>query len=254
MVRDALLVIVIVAVGAGCGPANKVVPADAAAGPAPDGGASDASPADAAPDPPDAEPALLPIGGLCTFDEDCAGGFCMASIGGAFFPDGYCVKPECDLAAPATSCLPYGGDGVCVDVDPTTLTASICFDACDPAAPDCRAGYACAFRFGANICFPEASPGGGPGAVGAPCAFVTDCVGNLCLGEVETGFPMGYCSETGCEPGAAVGCAHAGGDGICVDDGTGDGICVDQCAAPGDCRDGYSCVPLGPTGVCLPSS
>ncbi len=208
---------------------------------------------DAAQDP-DAAPSAGDIGDPCDALDDCLGDYCVPDADG--WPDGYCVELDCDLGAPDTSCLAFGGDGVCLDTGDPGAPRGICFDTCDPAASDCRAGYSCETYGADSVCVPEAAPGTDP--VGAPCTTDT-CIGDFCIGE-DQGWPGGYCTEYECDLGAPdTSCLEFGGDGVCYDvgdPGAPVGICLDRCdfAAP-DCRTGYECSDLGGgLTVCVPGT
>jgi hypothetical protein len=210
-----------------------------------------------------------PVGAACTGPEDCLGNGCASEADG--FPLGYCTQVGCDVTMAATSCAPYGGDGVCIDVGEAT-PFTVCLDACDPnaAVSECRAGYYCQPGGPAGgVCFPapecgdsviefpeECDPpdgaacdasciGTGTDPIGADCASAADCAGNACIDEMGA-WPMGYCAHGGCDLGAdpEAACAAYGGDGICLDvseDGDPFGVCLDQCASNADCRTGYFC-------------
>jgi hypothetical protein len=188
-----------------------------------------------------------PVGAACATAADCAGNYCAPESDG--FPGGVCTQVGCDLAAPETSCLEFGGDGLCIDVG-DGVTA--CIDRCDPARPDCREGYDCTIVApGVGVCV--ASPAAAA-PTGSPCSTGTDCAGGACLAASD-GYPDGYCSSTGCDlasPDAS--CASAGGDATCVDVG-GVATCLDRCGGPGAgaCRVGYTCTMRGVgVRVCLP--
>jgi hypothetical protein len=217
-----------------------------------------------------------PIGAPCVDATTCAGDFCIADADG--WPMGYCTEADCDLGDPENSCLPYGGDGLCLDVGDPGAPFGACFDRCDPASSDCRPQYMCqAIGGGYAVCVPapvcgngtveqgeECEPpntptcdascqGTGTAPIGDPCTAATDCAGNLCVTEAD-GWPGGYCSQMPCDLGAPdTSCLPYGGDGLCLDAGAGQGVCVDQCMNDVDCRAMYSCVNLGGgVRVCLP--
>jgi hypothetical protein len=217
-----------------------------------------------------------PVGHPCGVAADCLGNYCIADGDG--WPDGYCTQVDCDASEAAweTSCGLYGGDGLCLDMD----GYSLCFDRCDPAASDCRAGYEC-FDLGGGygVCTPEPECGNGivengeecdpPGAdctadcqgtgtapVGDPCTSAMDCEGNWCLSEAD-GYPLGYCVYAGCDLAVPDSCASHGADAICVNFGTASdpyGVCMDGCSpGPGACRTDYSCTQLSPgVRICQP--
>jgi hypothetical protein len=221
-----------------------------------------------------------PVGAACTASTDCAGDTCFADTDG--WPDGYCSQTRCDVDAPETSCLPYGGDGLCLDVGEAGSPFGMCFDQCALASPDCRADYECLdIGGGVGVCLPvpvcgngtvergeECEPPGtatctatcqgvGTAPIGAACTAATECGGDTCFTDAD-GWPGGYCSQEGCDLGAAAtSCLPYGGDGYCLDVGdTGSpyGMCFDRCAAPADCRNGYACEDLGGGlgGLCFP--
>lgn len=215
----------------------------------------------------------LPVGDPCATAADCAGNYCIDA-----WPSGYCSFYGCDILDPDASCESAGGDGHCIDVGDAGTPLGLCLDRCDPATPDCRAGYTCqSFPGSFSLCLPTPVCGNGvveageeceppntsscdaqckgPGslAVGQACQSAGDCAGNLCVTE----WPDGYCSDLGCDLANQMSsCASAGGDGICVDvgdSGSPVGICLDRCVPlASDCRDGYECVRIALTmGLCL---
>jgi hypothetical protein len=62
--------------------------------------------------------------------------FCI--LEGLGFPGGYCSAPSCELTDPINSCVPSGGDAVCV----MSGAAAVCLDQCIGDG-DCRSGYTC---------------------------------------------------------------------------------------------------------------
>jgi hypothetical protein len=251
----------------------------------PDAG-PDAEPADA--DVPDAPPMAdagvdQPVGAPCSTNGECAGGFCLNELMFGW-PAGYCSNAACDLADPDNSCLPFGGDGICLDVGTAMMPQGLCFDLCDPALgdADCRALYMCTpLGDGRGVCVPrpvcgdgmvdppeECEPPGtatcddmcqgtGAAAIGAMCTTAADCSGDFCIDA----WPGGYCSDLACDLGDPDNsCLPYGGDGLCVDVGDGMGgpygACLDQCdpaMSGADCRAGYMCQDIGTgQGVCTP--
>jgi hypothetical protein len=207
------------------------------------------------------------VGAPCTGGIDCLGDFCIPD-----WPGGYCTDLGCDLGDPVASCAAFGGDGICVDAGGTPA----CFDQCS-GDPDCRMGYFCLMiGMGTGVCIPEAVCGNGtvemgeecepPGTptcddmcqglggapIGDPCTSAADCAGDACIPEPD--WPMGYCTDIGCDPMDPVAsCAPFGGDGYCYP--TMDApLCFDACVADGDCRAGYQCFSPAPgaQSVCAP--
>lgn len=260
--------------------AGDALPQDGAPGPdadaAGDGGALDAA-------------VNQPVGAPCLAASDCAGNWCITEDYG--WPGGYCTHYACDLGSPATSCAPYGGDGICLEVGEEGATYGLCFDRCAPALGDasCRLGYQCRSLWdgtGAGICVPapicgngvvewgeECEPPGvgncdehcvglGAAPVGAPCATAADCAGNWCVTEAH-GWIGGYCSHFDCDPDAPLAsCAPAGGDGFCLEVGPVTqpyGMCFDLCdpgSGDAECRAEYECVALRDgtgRGLCFPA-
>jgi hypothetical protein len=224
------------------------------------------------------------VGAACAAAADCAGDYCFPAADG--WPGGYCSQLECDTTAPTTSCLPYGGDGFCVDVGDAGAPYGVCFDRCDPAGTDCRTGYTCEdYGLGGasdGLCFPtpvcgngivesgeECEPpststctaacqGTGTAEVGAVCTSNVDCGGNYCFAAAD-GWPGGYCSQIGCDLSAPkTSCLAWGPDAVCVNLGgsaTPVGGCLDGCKPmQNNCRTGYACYPsgLGGSWVCYP--
>jgi len=221
-----------------------------------------------------------PVGDPCAAAADCLGDYCIGDGDG--WPDGYCTQVDCDASEAAweTSCAPYGGDALCLDMD----GYSLCFDRCDPAGQDCRAGYECiALGGGYGVCTPapvcgngyvengeECDPpdgglcgddcqGTGTAPVGDPCADASECAGDLCITDAQ-GWPDGTCSQYACDYSEAAwetSCAPYGGDGLCLnfgDDTDPYPLCLDRCdPAASDCRTGYECYNLGDGyGICYP--
>lgn len=179
--------------------------------------------------------ALAPVGAACEHTGECAGGMCLTE--GLGFPGGYCTHLQCELGDPDASCLPYGGDGVCVNPGGAGGGMVVCLDRCDPSAPDCWTGYDCRrVGVGVAVCLPSPVCGNGhvevgeecepPGTatcsvtcqglgqlpVGAPCTSAMECAGNYCI----SAWPAGYCTRYDCDVSAPdTACAAAGGDGYC---------------------------------------
>jgi len=266
MIRAATLTLGVVLMW-GCGSESHAPPdVDGGMRP-PDGSGLDAPPAEdggPGPDAPmmtDAGPSGRTTGGPCTRPADCAptpvAGAPECFPGAFGWPGGYCTNEGCN---PSLDNCP--GDGVCeLGMD----GGSVCLDACDPGAPDCRPGYTC---FDASVvlggasrhyCLPLCTDDGdcGPGEVcdnmgtepsrlcytagaglGDACSDSTDCGrSGLCLAEDPFGFPGGYCSSS-CNPMLTGEC----GGGVCVEtDAPDQGLCLLGCTMPTDCRAGYGC-------------
>jgi hypothetical protein len=216
-----------------------------------------------------------PIGAPCTNATECAGNFCIGA-----WPDGYCSQLGCDLDTATTSCTPYGGDGLCVDVGGAGAPIGMCLDRCNALNPDCRAEYDCvlvSFIFGVCMpdpvcgngivergeeCEPPNTPtcsatcqGGGTLPTGSPCTSATECIGNYCFSEAN-GWPGGYCSQLDCNPFASdTSCDAYGPDAVCgVLDlfGATRVVCLEGCQNDNDCRQGYTCQWAGLTRGCVP--
>ena len=88
---------------------------------------------------------------------------------------------------------------------------------------------------------------------GAPCNVNAGCLGGRCLTESEQGFPGGYCTTLSCESQGCTGFASE-----CFRDevsGKSVTLCYELCNFDGTCDradEGYQCVQLNDTGVCLP--
>ncbi len=219
-----------------------------------------------------------PIGEICVNALECAGNLCLTEADDGW-PDGYCSHYQCDTSDTAwvTSCAPYGGDALCLDMG----GYGMCLDRCDPAGADCRAGYECYdLGGGYGVCYPEPvcgngfvesgeecdppdggicgpdCQGTGTAPVGDPCLGAVDCAGNWCLSP-EDGYPDGYCVFAGCDLLTPGSCAPYGADALCVNFGTASdpyGVCMDGCTpGPNACRAGYSCRQLSPgVRICQP--
>ncbi|XXU40415.1 hypothetical protein WME93_17605 [Sorangium sp. So ce1000] len=72
------------------------------------------------------------------------------------------------------------------------------------------------------------------------------CASGVCLEEISSGFPSGYCTS------ACRDDTDCLGGGVCVRvDAESDlAICIAGCETAADCRDGYEC---SPAGMCLPN-
>ncbi len=87
---------------------------------------------------------------------------------------------------------------------------------------------------------------------GAPCEINAECLGGRCL-TAEQGYPGGYCSTFDCEnegcSGFASECFRTDVEGQTVT------ACFELCDFDGTCEraaEGYTCVTLDDTAVCLP--
>ena len=87
---------------------------------------------------------------------------------------------------------------------------------------------------------------------GAPCSINEECLGLKCL-ESDLGFTGGYCTTLGCETNGCSGFTsecfrtELGGNDVTA--------CYELCSFDGTCEraaEGYQCVQLQDTGVCLP--
>ncbi len=164
---------------------------------------------------------------------DCADSDCVGV--------GYCGPEVCDDEQD------NDGDGSsdCADTDCTTFPlcgAENCGDSFDndgDAYMDCE-DTDCAAD---PVCLP------GLGAVGTSCTIHSDCAAQnglpVCAGEIERGFPAGYCSEF-CDL-AANNCP-AGSTCVDVSLASGNGVCFDDCQDPSACRTAYDCQPFAGTG------
>jgi hypothetical protein len=87
---------------------------------------------------------------------------------------------------------------------------------------------------------------------GAPCTINRECLGNRCLTD-EQGYPGGYCSTFDCEN---EGCSGFASECFRTDiDGQQVTACFELCDFDGTCdraSEGYTCVTLDDTAVCLP--
>jgi len=89
---------------------------------------------------------------------------------------------------------------------------------------------------------------------GAPCTVDGSCLGGKCLTE-DLGYPGGYCTSLSCE---TNGCGGWGSECFRTRIGTSDvTACYQLCNYDGTCdrsAEGYRCVQLNDTPVCLPPS
>ncbi|MCA9565633.1 MAG: hypothetical protein KC561_19180, partial [Myxococcales bacterium] len=85
------------------------------------------------------------------------------------------------------------------------------------------------------------------GSDGSACDSDSDCLGGVCLTEVDSQYPGGYCTRFFCEVGDCNG-------GRCAELDGRQSQCVDLCARSVDCRDGYACESLDDSGTlgCVP--
>ncbi|HJK99992.1 MAG TPA: matrixin family metalloprotease [Polyangiaceae bacterium LLY-WYZ-15_(1-7)] len=206
----------------------------------------------------------------CRSDSDCAATErCNTSTGDceARPTDGL------DLGSPCTS-SDECNSGLCA----TTPEGSVCSQSCDGFNPaSCPGGFYCdgeaTGTCGMGLCL-----AGGPGAapLGATCGTDTDCASLMCDGGVcatpcrpEAG--VGSCADGFvCRPGATPGCGACVSEGslgtpgdfctdnadcasgLCAVRGEGDQFCTDLCSDATECPDGFACVPVGSTSICVP--
>lgn len=92
----------------------------------------------------------FPIGEACSADADCNGGLCYLEFGGrrSGAPGGMCYE----RCGEESDCPLAGEAGVCAA---STGGPSYCYRRCDPAAPDCRAGYECRALGDRGYCYPH---------------------------------------------------------------------------------------------------
>lgn len=214
------------------------------------------------------------VGVACTMDTQCpAGGFCQAEDFSGW-PSGTCIVPGCD---------PVANTGCATGAECIALQSffgppqGYCLDGCDPAASDCRTGYACTAspvnpdrHYCAAACTSDAQCGGGrvcnvglgtcnvpfTGTVGGTCSRrdPTTCNGGSCLSERSSGFPASYCSYAGCS--ATEACP---GTSVCAPRPGNTSVCLASCTSDADCHTaGYHCLPSDrsdPTSAtaCVPS-
>ncbi len=88
---------------------------------------------------------------------------------------------------------------------------------------------------------------------GAPCNVNNGCLGGKCLTESELGFPGGYCTTLNCE---SQGCTGFSSECFRTElAGKSVTACYELCDFDGSCErasEGYQCVQLQDTPVCLP--
>ena len=195
-------------------------------------------------------------GKSCGCADDCDFGEVCASESEAGGPGGMCMH----LCGIDGSCPAGMG---CIELESGNPQTAACFPLCQ-APRDCRPGYVCgpltaglfsilsdppAGSFCVPYCQSDADcphtgvcnrltgvcnePAASGGAVGDPCARVTQCAGIIC----HTGVPGGHCStwcsvsKQGCPEGSACG-QRVDGDW---------GFCLKTCNSVADCRAGYTC-------------
>jgi hypothetical protein len=145
------------------------------------------------------------IGGPCTSDGDCDGGWCLTE-GDSGYPGGFCGR-ECQVPEDCESfgCVDvFGGQKTCLPVClgdqdcrpeymclPTAPDRGSCFPHCTKDA-DCPVAGQCHMWLG--ICMGDA-PGRDNGAA---CQTDADCKG-YCVKEADTGAPGGVCVSI-CSP------------------------------------------------------
>ncbi len=137
----------------------------------------------------------------------------------------HCIAGSCSnpCAASETFC-----GGVCVDVRNDVANCGACGARCG-AGESCLNGSCAA------------------GRTGAACINNADCGGEgLCLLS-GFGWSGGYCSFR------CTSDADCGGSGWCMADASGTRLCLRGCTDSTACRSGYSCQPLAPANVCVPS-
>ncbi|MCD6499407.1 MAG: hypothetical protein J7M25_14035 [Deltaproteobacteria bacterium] len=71
---------------------------------------------------------------------------------------------------------------------------------------------------------------------GRPCTSGSECMGGVCFGESQTGYPRGFC-VTDCHDNPTI---CAAGE-VCVTFSGGGAACMVNCDSTNDCRTGYSC-------------
>lgn len=196
------------------------------------------------------------VGVACLDDTMCpAGAFCQDEANGGW-PGGSCLLPGCDLVGNA-GC---SGDAQCVALQGFFgPPQGYCIDGCTTTA-DCRTGYTCtastanpdrhycapgctsnAQCSGGLVCNPGLGTCGAPftGTLGGTCSRrdPTTCAGGTCLSERSAGFPMAYCSYSGCS--ATEACPMGG---VCLTRPGTTNICLRACTMDSDCPTaGYAC-------------
>lgn len=87
---------------------------------------------------------------------------------------------------------------------------------------------------------------------GAPCKSDSECLGGVCLSS-SAGYPGGYCTTVQCQE---SGCSGFFSECFNYEvDGKATTACLEQCNLDGSCdraSEGYSCVTLNDSPVCLP--
>jgi hypothetical protein len=225
-----------------------------------DGGSADAS--DALPD---ASPALVPVGQLCSLDTDCdptgaLTGVCSNHLTGlgTIDPTPVCATRKCDIGTGPTRCG-LANAGVCVPGGPAHQCRAACtFGTSDGLAPTgCKGKDACT-SFAVET---DSTGSHGIGYCGTGCVANADCTGgDVC--EAADGNCVktlaGYTKVTGdvCTDSSACPCI--------INATAGSGFCTHFCKvgdATATCPSGFTCdphldptrftkVPIGLAGLC----
>lgn len=205
---------------------------------------------------------LVPNGGPCAADHDCASGICFEATdadGPTGWADGTCAEPCTDACT--GGCVVLDAQPWCLptcDAATPCRTGYVCSADLQVCLPDCRLGWECSANY---VCEEtgECEPGWTNVAdYGAPCASHSECSSGICLLPVTDAAPLwqnGVCTVS-CAEGCPAGtvCAPLGSVSYCLvpcadqsDCGAAfvcdpsSNICVPSCELGWDCPDGTSC-------------
>ena len=161
-------------------------------------------------------------GAFCQQDSECAGGYCWCknSEGCPDIQGGYCTSINCEAAG----CAP---NEACVNFDLyESGRPNKCLKGCESCERD---AFTCRDMTvvtedelsWAPVCFPDARAD-----VGGGCSGPSDCLGNLCLSDIPSGFCSMRCDGRSCSPGS-----------LCVDWSGQGWICAPECSTDEECGD-----------------
>jgi hypothetical protein len=182
-------------------------------------------------------------GSVCTEDDFCKEGKCIAGTAKVCDDKNPCTKDACDAAV---GCTTTNDDGVSCDSDNNPCTVA---DTCKGGSCEKGKAKACDSDDGCMLGKCDIGTGnctykfqdGNPCNDGNPCTEKESCVTDACKGSTIDCDDKSVCTSDSCDP--KVGCAHSPVTGACEDG--------DKCTEKDACAEG-KCVGIAidVTGLC----